>query len=336
MVNSSTMNVDVREYLRINPISVHELTLSGDAKDCFLLLREHVEGETREECSVVSQKTLFWNLYQSIFGNLLRSSIGDIGFRIDHIDHNGGDLLVDWEDGVSIGDDQFKNYIRKSELQEFQNDFESRLSKLETDVKDKITSLRQRAIVGYGGAVELQTQLANTVTNLYSGFSCGVGHIWCYNGSSMMAEGMDMETLEHPLQHTHADTLTEAMTSSFATARGGSKVIGRFVQGSKMRVAQNDYSIVNDTNLPMLQNPELGTQYTFPLWGQNVLDWRDDERRHNNMPPSLNIYVRYMEAHPRTGADEPVATKRMRSAKFHSSAEAVHESYVVEEIPDYG
>ena len=37
MVNSSTMNVDVREYLRINPISVHELTLSDSSSDCFLV-----------------------------------------------------------------------------------------------------------------------------------------------------------------------------------------------------------------------------------------------------------------------------------------------------------
>ena len=36
MVNSITMNIDVREYLRINPISVHELTLSDDDRDCFL------------------------------------------------------------------------------------------------------------------------------------------------------------------------------------------------------------------------------------------------------------------------------------------------------------
>ena len=36
MVNSIAMNIDVREYLRINPISVHELTLSNDDRDCFL------------------------------------------------------------------------------------------------------------------------------------------------------------------------------------------------------------------------------------------------------------------------------------------------------------
>ena len=38
MVNSSIMNIDVREYLRINPISVHELTLSEAERDCFLYL----------------------------------------------------------------------------------------------------------------------------------------------------------------------------------------------------------------------------------------------------------------------------------------------------------
>ena len=30
------MNIDIREYLRINPISVHELTLSDNPLDCFL------------------------------------------------------------------------------------------------------------------------------------------------------------------------------------------------------------------------------------------------------------------------------------------------------------
>ena len=36
MVNIVTMNLDVREYLRINPISVHDLTLSDNDSDCFL------------------------------------------------------------------------------------------------------------------------------------------------------------------------------------------------------------------------------------------------------------------------------------------------------------
>ena len=44
MVNTYTMNIDVREYLRINPISVHELTLSGEGKDCFLLFPSDSDG----------------------------------------------------------------------------------------------------------------------------------------------------------------------------------------------------------------------------------------------------------------------------------------------------
>ena len=39
------MNIDVREYLRINPISVHELTLSDDGSDCFLLFPNDEGGD---------------------------------------------------------------------------------------------------------------------------------------------------------------------------------------------------------------------------------------------------------------------------------------------------
>lgn len=35
------MNIDVREYLRINPISVHESTLSDSDNDCFLFFNEN-------------------------------------------------------------------------------------------------------------------------------------------------------------------------------------------------------------------------------------------------------------------------------------------------------
>lgn len=45
MVNSITMNIDVREYLRVNPISVHELSLSSNDNDCFLFFP--MENEPR-------------------------------------------------------------------------------------------------------------------------------------------------------------------------------------------------------------------------------------------------------------------------------------------------
>ena len=72
MVNSSTMNIDVREYLRINPISVHEPTLSGDGKDCFLVFPNSGSGY-----SVATQDSIFAQLLNSIFHDLISGSWED-------------------------------------------------------------------------------------------------------------------------------------------------------------------------------------------------------------------------------------------------------------------
>lgn len=34
---------------------------------------------------------------------------------------------------------------------------------------------------------------------------------------------------------------------------------------------------------------------TYPLWGENVIDWRTPGKTHNNVPPCVNIRVRYAE-----------------------------------------
>ena len=34
---------------------------------------------------------------------------------------------------------------------------------------------------------------------------------------------------------------------------------------------------------------------TYPLSGLNVLDWRNADRTHNNVPPSYNIFIRYRD-----------------------------------------
>lgn len=72
MVNSSTMNIDVREYLRINPISVHEPTLSGDGKDCFLVFPTDDTDDTGY--SVATQDRIFAQLLNSIFHDLISGS----------------------------------------------------------------------------------------------------------------------------------------------------------------------------------------------------------------------------------------------------------------------
>ena len=35
---------------------------------------------------------------------------------------------------------------------------------------------------------------------------------------------------------------------------------------------------------------------TYPLSGLNVLDWRNADRTHNNIPPSYNIFIRYKDS----------------------------------------
>lgn len=50
MVNRHAMNIDVREYLRTNPISVHELTMSNRGNDCFLVF-DQVDGQGRSNYS---------------------------------------------------------------------------------------------------------------------------------------------------------------------------------------------------------------------------------------------------------------------------------------------
>lgn len=52
------MNIDVREYLRINPISVHEATLSGNPTDCFLLFwNGDPDGEEKDKSNLYMAKT---------------------------------------------------------------------------------------------------------------------------------------------------------------------------------------------------------------------------------------------------------------------------------------
>ena len=72
MVNSSTMNIDVREYLRINPISVHDLTLSGDFKDCFLFFP--TDNESEGGYNVYTQRQMFDAIMESIFQDLIESA----------------------------------------------------------------------------------------------------------------------------------------------------------------------------------------------------------------------------------------------------------------------
>lgn len=109
MVNSITMNIDVREYLRINPISVHELTLSDNGNDCFLFFP--TSADTRGY-KVLTQTQLFRVLQHSIFGDLL-------DYTTEPPKIKGIDVEVD------LNVDQFKNYVEKKEFETFRDEFDT-------------------------------------------------------------------------------------------------------------------------------------------------------------------------------------------------------------------
>ena len=117
MVNTFTMNIDVREYLRINPISVHELTLSGEGKDCFLLF-------PAKGYLVVTQDTLFVEIYKSIFGSLLGN---DNKFNIRW----EGNAFI-WNEGTQLNDRQFKNYVKRATWNDFKDGYTGYDGKLST------------------------------------------------------------------------------------------------------------------------------------------------------------------------------------------------------------
>lgn len=77
----------------------------------------------------------------------------------------------------------------------------------------------------------------------------------------------------------------------------GGEVLGIFAQGNYQLVSQDDNrgSSTGVRVHPIRCNSSTTNQLTFPLYGQNIMDWRTPNKRHNNVPPCLNVYVKYME-----------------------------------------
>ena len=110
MVNSSTMNIDVREYLRINPISVHDLTLSGDFKDCFLFFPTDngIEGGY----NVYTQRQMLDAIMEYIFLALIAcDGGGKDGFKLRYSSLGNP---VTWSDSIKLKgiDKHFKVWVR--------------------------------------------------------------------------------------------------------------------------------------------------------------------------------------------------------------------------------
>ena len=62
---------------------------------------------------------------------------------------------------------------------------------------------------------------------------------------------------------------------------------------------------------------------TYPLSGLNILDWRNIDRTHNNIPPSYNIFIRYKDS-----------GMTSRKLEYRNSDELIQDDEVVE-YPEY-
>ena len=165
------MNIDVREYLRINPISVHELTLSGDGKDCFLYFPADGQN-SKTGFEVHTQNAIFLSLYKSIFQDLITDGIefkAEVNFTEDGPE-------ITWGENIHLTDFQFKNYVRNhlcpgssfqyiwndstpkgNKFTGFKNNFDKEIRDLEEKIDNIIFNLKKRAQLNYIGAVEIHT-----------------------------------------------------------------------------------------------------------------------------------------------------------------------------------
>ena len=184
----------------------------------------------------------------------------------------------------------------------FKETMDNNLAVLESQLDARIEALRRAAKLDYAGATVLQSKETKIKDNagtyfMYGGndFQYNSGQIWCYQTGLDIPTGSDVvEIGSNPLKHNHKNTKAEAMTTSFSANRGGGRSLGKFTIGNKDMVSQDStYELVNGTNFGVISSPSsVSGDLTFPLYGQNVINFRDRTRTHNNIPPCANIHVR--------------------------------------------
>lgn len=181
------------------------------------------------------------------------------------------------------------------------------MNSLLSKVNQKIAELMRQAKLYYIGAFEPQSSLLrksgwrhSNNEPIYSSFDYSEGQLWCVEGGKTVPEGEDEAIIgSETLKHSHVPTKAEAMTASFSKNQGGGQLVGQFRIGNNSLVSQDAAYKAGGVNMEIMQedysystDPHDG-KLTYPLYGQNVLDFRTRDRSHNNVPPSLNIYARY-------------------------------------------
>ena len=161
---------------------------------------------------------------------------------------------------------------------------------LESSISEKLNYLNnQSSTLDYVGAVELQSMLEPK----YDSFRFHKGFIWCFQNGVNMPSGVDEVTLTVPFSHNHKDTMAETLTEPITRNFGGSTLVGNFTIGGKQVVSQGNFPISIFTSPIIANSSSKLDKITYPLYGENVFDWRYTKRSHNNLPPYTNIYIRY-------------------------------------------
>ena len=340
MVNTCIMNIDVREYLRTNPISVHESTLSGDGRDCFLYFPKNPDGTG---FVVFTQDDIFLSLYKSIFRNLVKDGSGDVAFNIDGVEvGESGAVSVRWPDAVRLSDGQFANHVRRSVWESDREEFERAVSGIASQVEGRIGGLSGNSALDYPGTVEIQSSLTKLLgdgsPHIYANFPCASGFMWCFKQGHDVQDGVDDALVgDVPPKHAHPNASAEATTRPFGVNRGGGRSMGRFTVGRRDMVSQDaTYGPTAGTSFgaPELA-PTLDGQPTFPLSGQNILGFRDKARTHNNIPPCTNVHVRYGKWLEEAGRGTPRAAQAESEELAWNPAEVQHRSLRVPELDEF-
>ena len=280
---------------------------------------------------------MFWALCKSIFGNFIIGNESRFSFNVTVTGDN-----FEWSPDIHLNDNQFKNYLRRTDWERFLDNELTGLNvlmdQLERRVNDKIASLTGFATLNYTGAVEIQANIPSGVQDKYANFSFSEGLIWCAAQGQIYSDGQDQVTIESPCTHKHVNTKAETTTASFATLRGGSSLVGNFAVGNKVMVgSNNNFGIGKGVSLPMM---EVSGQesLTYPLYGENVLGWRATKKSHNNVPPSCNLYIRYLGPEVQTYSMPSMRRLQHVGPDVTSRStmiEAQYESKTINQLPDY-
>lgn len=126
------------------------------------------------------------------------------------------------------------------------------------------------------------------------------------------------------------------MTGDFTTNKGGHRLVGKFTIGNKELLSQDNYALTSMHHVLPIGDPDNSGELTYPLWGQNVINWRTRTRTHDNIPPSFNVHVRYFPNPRGILLQRPGMMPDIEEIEAEwNAAEMQYESLKVTDMDDY-